>query len=174
MSEQNAAYVIEEPVSSTVNEPYLTEDKLLPHTEAERLLQLQKKRVNDDQITYPDAGDSLEVLLISLDETEQFKLTIQPGKIDIYKTSDQLREKTTNIILARLDLGNVAHRNPDDELIIGPHIHFYKEGHADRFARPIDPDVFTDPDDPWKTLQEFMAFCNIIKKPIIVKGADQW
>ena len=174
MSEQNAAYVIEEPISSTVNEPYLTWDNIIPQTEAERLLQLQKQRVNDDQNTYPDAGNFLEVLLTSLDEKEQFKLTIQPGKFNFYKTSDQLREKTTNIILARLDLGNVVHRNPDDELIIGPHIHIYKEGYADKFARPINTDIFTDPTDPWTTLQEFMTYCNITIKPTIIRGADQW
>ena len=174
MSEQNAAYVIEEPVSSTVNEPYLNEDNIIPQTEAERLLALHKQRVTDDQITYPDAGGFLEVPLISLDETEQFKLTIQPGKINFSKTSDQIREKTTNLILARLDIGGPPHRNPGDEIIDGPHIHFYREGHADKFAKPIDPDIFTDPTDPWTTLQEFMTFCNIIKKPIIVRGADQW
>jgi len=174
MSEQNAAYVIEEPVSSTVNEPYLNEDNIIPQTEAERLLQLQKQRVTDDQITYPDAGDFLEVPLISLDETEQFKLTIQPGKFDFYKTSDQIREKSTNLILARLDIGSHPHKNPDNEIIDGPHIHFYREGYADKFAKPIDPDIFTDPTNPWTTLQEFMTFCNIIKKPIIVRGADQW
>lgn len=174
MQEQNAAYAIEEPVSSTVNEPYLTEDNIIPQTEAERLLAMLKQRVTDDHFNYPDAGGLLEVPIISQDKTEQFKLTIQPGKIDICKTSDQLREKTTNIILARLDLGNVAHKNPDDTLIMGPHIHIYTEGYADKFARPIDPNIFTDPTNPWTTLQEFMTYCNIIKKPNIDRGVEQW
>jgi len=77
-------------------------------------------------------------------------------------------------VLLRLDLGNKPHTNPDGEKINGPHLHRYREGYGDKFAIPLPLDLFTSPDDPYVTVQEFMKYCHIIRKPIISRRIDQW
>lgn len=138
----------------------------LSQKEADGLISIKKKRVDDKKYTYPSPSESLEVPLQSTDKRDQFKLTIQPGKISLSKVTDQMREKNTNTILVRVDIGNVKPTNPDEKVIEGNHIHLYKEGYEDKFAKPL-PSSFTNPDDPYVTLAEFMKFCNITKVPII-------
>ena len=73
-------------------------------------------------------------------------------------------------ILARLDFGGATHRNPDGEEIGSPHLHLYREGFGDKWAFPVPSDSFADLEDPWRTLEDFMQFCNIIEPPVIRRG----
>ncbi len=70
----------------------------------------------------------------------------------------------------RLDFGGAPHRNPDGEEVGSPHLHLYREGYGDKWACPVPPDHFSNLDDLWLTLQEFMRFCNIAEPPFIKRG----
>lgn len=72
------------------------------------------------------------------------------------------------MILARLDIGGPPHRNPDGEEIACPHLHVYREGYGDKWAFPL-PDSFSNHEDAWKTLFEFMDFCNVSTRPTILQ-----
>jgi hypothetical protein len=39
------------------------------------------------------------------------------------------------------------------------------EGYADKWAYRVPADRFRDLGDQWQTLQDFMSFCNVTKKP---------
>lgn len=175
MQQEDTHYQLDSDPISSLNDPEPPYDLTLTQNNADTLLSLPKQRTTDQPYTYPDAGGRLEVPIIAVDRSEQFYLTITPGKYNFYKVSDQLRVKSTNIPLARLDLGeSCVHINPDGERITGPHLHTYREGYGLRFAQPLKNTQFTSPGDPWKTLDEFMTFCTILKKPEIQRGADQW
>lgn len=146
---------------------------ILSQSEADRLISIEKECLGDKKYTYPSPSESLEISLQSTDKREQFKLTIRPGKISISKVTNQLREKNTNTVLVRVDIGNVKHTNPDDTVIEGNHIHLYKEGYEDTFAYPL-PSQFTNPQNPYVTLDEFMKYCQVTKVPVIIRGIDQW
>jgi len=142
--------------------------------EVKRLISLEKIPTSNQQITYPSAGETIDIQLTSMDKIEMFVLSVGVGRIDLLKTSNQLRIKTGNIPLVRIDTGNIQHKNPDGTIIAEPHIHIYKEGYGIRFAYPISDYLETNPNDPWQVLQDFMDYCKIIIKPCIIKGVDQW
>ncbi|MCS7189951.1 MAG: hypothetical protein NZ933_09205 [Bacteroidia bacterium] len=91
-------------------------------------------------------------------------------KIDIYfgwgeKMTFQLRVE--NVILVRLDIGYKPHRNPDFEKLSVPHLHLYREGYESRWAYPLPAYFFPCLHDPEQTLEAFLQFCSVTKKPII-------
>jgi hypothetical protein len=143
-------------------------ESFISQTEADTLLAMPKIRINDDSHEYPGSGAQLCIPLISRDQRENFDL-------DIWRSGNvQLKGRYQNksryiIILARLDFGGQPHRNPDDTEVASPHLHLYREGFSDRWAFEL-PVCFTDPADLWKTLHEFMKFCNIVEPPIIARG----
>ena len=67
-------------------------------------------------------------------------------------------------------MGARRHRNPDGEEIGSPHRHVYREGFGDKWAYSPPTDRFADLDDPWRTLEDFMQFCNIVEPPVIRRG----
>ncbi|HJJ47150.1 MAG TPA: hypothetical protein O0X32_02730 [Methanocorpusculum sp.] len=105
---------------------------------------------------------------------ENIKLTIRPGKISFSKITDQLREKNSNLILVRVDIGNsIGHTNPDGTVISGNHIHIYQEGYEDKISQEL-PKDFVDPKDPYQTLKDFMKYCSITKTPTFDTGVNQY
>jgi len=143
--------------------------KNIPQAEADRLLAMRKMPVDNRQYRYPLAGRRLNVPLKSPDKKEDFMLDITRSKIVIAKGSLQNRARQT-ILLARLDFGGQPHRNPDDEEIPSPHLHLYREGYGDKWAYPINVKEFPNVDDRWKTLDDFMRYCNIVNPPVIQIG----
>jgi hypothetical protein len=91
------------------------------------------------------------------------------SQIKLTKVTYQNRARGV-VVLARLDLGGAAHRNPDDEEIECPHIHLYREGYGDKWAFPLHPDKFSDTTDTWTLFQEFMVFVNISVAPNVRRG----
>jgi len=140
----------------------------LTQIEANRLLELEKRYEGDKMFDYPDLGGHLRLPLISTDESEAFWIDITRSYIELIKNSFQNRARKV-VILARVDIGGAPHRNPDGEEIQSPHIHLYREGYQDKWAYSL-PDSFSDATNAWQTLQDFMNFCNIIKKPEIERG----
>lgn len=74
------------------------------------------------------------------------------------------------MILARLDFGGRPHRNPDHTRVASPHLHLYREGYADKWAFPVPVGRFANVADAWRTLEDFMQFCNVVEPPIIRRG----
>jgi hypothetical protein len=130
-------------------------------------LKLEKHYRDNKQLTFPAFGGKLIFLLNSDDDREEFIMSIERSKIKLTKNIFQTRTRKT-IVLARLDIDGPPHRNPDGEEIQCPHLHLYREGFEDKWAEPL-PDFFKNPDDAWKTLNDFMDFCAVITKPIIYR-----
>jgi hypothetical protein len=144
-------------------------DLNLTQAEADALIAMEKHRINDDPSDFPAGGRSLSLPLQSPDKREQFLLDLSRGRIDLLKVKMQNRGRQV-IVLVRLDLGGAPHRNPDDEEILAPHLHLYREGYGDKWAIAVPADRFTAGVDLWTTLQEFMRFCNITSPPDIARG----
>ena len=141
----------------------------LTQAEADALLKLEKHRVDDTPYNYPRAGE-ISIKLASIDKRESFFLDIRRSQMNLAKGTYQNRGRVT-AILARLDFGGSPHRNPDGEEIGSPHLHIYREGYGDKWAYPVTDDQFSNVDDPWVALNDFMKFCNIVTPPLIQRGS---
>ena len=141
----------------------------LTQSEADALLAMEKLRVCDDVINLPGPGKKMTVKFQSINKREEFLLDLNRGRIELRKATFQNRARKI-VILVRLDLHGAPHRNPNDEEIPTPHIHLYREGFGDKWAYPVPLDKFTDLDDLYNTLVEFMSYCNITEPPQIQRG----
>ena len=141
----------------------------LTQTEADALIAMEKHRVNEERWDYPVLGGSISVPLISADRRENFILDVSRGKINLAKGTYQNRGRQV-VVIVRLDFGGQPHRNPDGEELQSPHLHVYREGYGDKWAVPVPINTFPDITDTWKTLEDFMRFCNIATPPLIERG----
>jgi len=141
----------------------------LTQAEADALITMEKHRVNDDRSDFPMEGQSLVLPLQSANRREQFLLDLSRGRIDLLKVKMQNRGRQV-VVLVRLDLGGAPHRNPDGEEIPVPHLHVYREGFGDKWAVALPSDRFTATSDVWKTLEEFLRYCNVTRPPHVERG----
>lgn len=141
----------------------------LNQRDADALIALEKIRATDDSVDYPGLGGRVSVPLTSLNRREEFTLDVSRGRIDLVKGTYQTRARHV-IILVRLDFGGPPHRNPDGEEVACPHLHVYREGYGDKWAVAVPKDKFSDFSNLWTILEEFMAFCNVVRPPNFVKG----
>jgi len=141
----------------------------LTQVEADELISMPKFCMNDEECDYPGTGGSLCLSLASEDKRENFLLDISRGRIDLLKGKYQNRARQI-VILVRLDFGGSPHRNPDGTEIPCPHLHLYREGYGDKWAMPAPSENFPDMTDLWRTLEDFMNYCNIKKPPKIRRG----
>lgn len=137
--------------------------------EADRLIELPKRAESLAPVNLPDFGGKVAVPLVSLDARDTFILDISRGRIDLRKGTNQLRTQQV-IVLVRLDYNGSPHRNPDDVEISSPHIHIYREAWSDKWAYPLPAGIFTNLDDHWTTLQEFLTYCAIVTPPNFRRG----
>lgn len=138
--------------------------------EGDALIEMEKMRADEMEWDFPSSGGSLQIPLVSLDKRENFILDVtKRGRIDLTKGSYQNRAKQV-VILVRLDFDGRPHRNPDGSEIGSPHLHLYREGFGDKWAAPVPANHFSDTQDIWLTLVEFMKYCNISEPPNIRKG----
>ena len=141
----------------------------LTQAEADALIAMEKRRVTDDRTNFPMGGESVVLPLQSADGREQFLLDLSRGRINLQKVKMQTRGRQV-VVLVRLDLGGAPHRNPDGEEIPVPHLHIYREGYGDRWARPVPTDQFGSLADVWTTFEDFLRFCNVTQPPYIDRG----
>lgn len=141
----------------------------LSQSEADALIAMKKRRADDGEYDYPMAGKRLTIPLVSTDRWESFLLDLRRSRIDLAKGTYQNRARQV-VVLVRLDFGGPPHRNPDGQKVGTPHLHVYREGFGDRWAYPAPSDRFHDLDDPWRTLKDFMRFCNVVEPPVIQRG----
>ena len=99
----------------------------LPQSEADALIAMEKHRVDDQIWDYPLQGESVRIPLISNNGRENFHLDISRSNINLTRGKFQNRSRQI-IVLIRLDFGGPPHRNPNDEEVVSPHIHIYREG----------------------------------------------
>lgn len=140
----------------------------LTQVEADALIALAKRRVDDQQCDYPNAGGAITIPLVSTDGREPFFLDLSRSRIDLAKGTYQNRGRLV-VVLVRLDFGGRPHRNPDGIHIASPHLHLYRAGYGDKWAFPVPSQDFADLTDAWRTLEDFMQFCNIVA-PVIQRG----
>lgn len=141
----------------------------LTQAEADALLRMEKRCIDNQQHAFPQMGESLHMLLMSPDMRENFMLDVTRGSIAVSKISYQNRARQI-IVLARLDVGGSPHRNPDDSEMPCPHLHLYREGFGDKWAVPVPAEHFSQLQDRWQTFEDFMRFVNITIQPYIERG----
>ena len=144
-------------------------DTSITQAEADALFAMDKSRVDTEEWDYPYGGGRISVPLVSIDRTERFGLDVSRSRIDLTKGTYQNRGRQV-VVLARLDFGSKPHRNPDQAHVGSPHLHLFREGYGDRWAFPVPGKIFSDLSDAWRTLDDFMGYCNIIVPPIIQRG----
>lgn len=142
-------------------------DGALSQTDADALLHMDKVRINDDKIVFPDLGGRIEIPLASSDHREAFSLDLNRKRISL-KTGYQNRGRQT-VILARLDFA-APHRNPDGTEVGIPHLHLYREGFGDKWAFPLPEGMLVAPEDARQVLRDFMTYCRIVNAPNIEFG----
>ena len=133
------------------------------------MIKMEKHCVNDKPWDYPGLGGRMSIPLTSDNKRESFLLDVSRGRIDLMKGTYQNRARQT-VVLVRLDFGGPPHRNPDGEEIGSPHLHLYREGYGTKWAALLPKDKFPASGDLWRTLEDFMRYCNITKAPNIVRG----
>lgn len=140
----------------------------LSQQEADILLAMPKECLEKGHFDFPYiGGGKLVIPLFSENKREEFKLDITASRIALKQTYQN--RSRINIILARVDLNGPPHRNPDGIEFPCPHLHIFQENYGDKWAYPLPPE-FTDIDDVFTVLLDFMRFCNITKPPNINKG----
>jgi len=139
---------------------------ILTQSEADNLIALPKVRVSNETWNYPGLGGAISIPLSSRDKREQFHLDISRGRIDLRKGRYQNRARQV-IVLVRLCFGGPPHRNPDGVEVPSPHFHIYREGYGDKWAMPAPLERFPHLENPMATLDDFMAYCNIVEPPFI-------
>jgi len=136
----------------------------ITQAEADGLLALEKRKVDDLTWDFPGVGAAIRVPLLSTDRREEFYLDVRRGRIDLAKATFQNRARQV-VILARLDLAGPPHRNPDGEEVPSPHLHVYREGFGDKWAFVPPSTDFQNLSDLWRTLNDFMRYCRITEPP---------
>lgn len=137
---------------------------MLTQLEADQYLQMAKHFIQPPAtITIPPGTDESHELA-SADDRERFLLDIWRGTLRLTKFKFQNRVRTS-IVLVRLDIDGAPHTNPDGQRLAGTHLHLFTEGYEDRWARAIDPKIFTSLNDPAATFQEFCSYCKIESPP---------
>lgn len=139
--------------------PELTQD------EADYLIKLEKCRSDNATYLCPTIGKRIHIPIESLDHEYQFLLDFTRSYTNAISFSLQDRFRG-NVILVRLDTYK-EHRNPDDTIIPGPHIHYYSEQYGDAFAEPLPAGTIFDPEDLMGVADMFMRLCNITNPPLL-------
>ena len=130
-----------------------------------------KKKIVEPSILIPATNEKTTLNVQSLDKSEMFQLDInRAGCIKISRCTMQERYGIITP-LVRLDLDETKkHQNPDQSIVVGPHLHVYKEGYGDRWAYALS-DLnccpFTNITDLMITFMEFCKFCNIEEIPVM-------
>lgn len=145
-------------------------DVVLRQAEADALLAVEKSAEPGSLAMFPSPGEKAEVALQSADGRESFVLDVSRARIKLTKIKFQNRARQV-VVLARVDLNGNPHRNPDGVEIPCPHLHVYREGYGDKWALPL-PETFTEPDNLWRTLEDFCRYCNITGPPPLERGLN--
>lgn len=147
-------------------------ESALSQNDADALIILDKKAVDDTRWSLPAGGAFTDIPLVSVDEREKFRLGVRHGNIELTKFTftNLVRE---NIMLVRLDLNGPGHTNPDGEKLPCPHLHIYRVDYGDKWACVPPVDILNNLGNVYDTLDSFMRFCHVIRFPIIERELFQ-
>ena len=87
-------------------------DIQITQAEADSLIAMEKHFVDNNEWTFPAAGQRIALALTSVDRRENFMLDVTRARIKLTKATFQNRARQA-IILMRLDVDGPPHRNPD-------------------------------------------------------------
>ncbi len=137
---------------------------MLTQAEADRFIGMAKHFVRPPAsiVIPPGVDDTYE--LAALEDRERFLLDLWRGTLRLTKLKFQNRVQVVDV-LVRLDVDGAPHTNPDGQKLSGTHLHLFREGYDDRWARPVDRKAFTLLSDPGTTFQDFCVFCKIESPP---------
>jgi|GEM_PF-2994916 len=118
--------------------------------EADEMLAKAKEAIRKGVLSWQSAVRQDEHVVAVGDATTQFVLSFTRNPFEM---KAHFRTKQTNIDLARVD-NQRQHINPDGERIVGPHLHWFKEGFEHlEWAESID---WYDAQQPLVTLYKFL------------------
>ncbi len=153
-------------------------DAIMPLSQAEAdvLLQMPKEFVDAAPLEFSNSQPSrYERELRSVDRRESFLFDFERGNRNRARLKYQTRGRKV-LILARLDLGGPAHRNPPNSphlpgvRLACPHFHRYIEGFEDKVAyNPADVPglVIRDLTNGVFCLEDFLRYCVVQAVPNI-------
>jgi hypothetical protein len=141
----------------------------IAQAEADALIAMEKRFVDESDWTFPAAGQRLALELSSTDKRENFVLDITRSQFKLTKATFQNRARQA-IVLMRLDLDGPPHRNPDGEEVPCPHLHTYREGFADKWAAIAPVERYANPADLFLTCEAFMQHCNVTEPSKMQRG----
>jgi Family of unknown function (DUF6978) len=132
---------------------------MLTQAEADFLISMAKTFADAAAISLPPGIDETRQL-ISADPKEQFLLDIWRGTLRLSKFRYQTRGRQV-IVLVRLCIDGTSHTNPDGTRLTGSHLHRYREGYDDKWAKPLATGQFANIQDVWRTFEDFCTYCNV-------------
>jgi len=132
---------------------------VLTQTEADTLLGIPKMFVDSSPLLLPVGADEHRDV-VSQDGRESFVFDASRGAFRITKVKFQTRARRI-FVLARLDLDGSPRTNPDGTVVQTPHLHLYQEGYEAKWAYPLNPTDFQDPDDLGQAYVDFCRFCQL-------------
>ena len=141
---------------------------MLTQSEADGLIAMAKSFVAPGSVSIPPGADDTHDL-IGEDADERFLLDVWRGTIRLSKLRLQTRGRKV-IVLVRIDIDGSPHSNPDGVKLPGTHLHLYREGYEDKWAFPVDPNLFGNLTDIHQAFEDFCAYCNIGNVPPFQAG----
>lgn len=132
--------------------------------EINTLIAMEKRIIHPSSIiTMPDPTKCRAFNLCSIDRTKNFIIDINRKTktyVAPYKYAYQKRY-TIDIILLRLDIGGRGHTNPDGTEVPEIHMHIWKVGYKDFWAKAV-PGIFPDVNNLPETMKTFLQYCNVV------------
>lgn len=123
---------------------------MLTQQEAEELLNKLKEATRKEVLSWGSPSRNDEVVIAIGEPDLQFILSLTRNPFEMKM---HFRTKSKNVHLARVDTQR-QHMNPDGRRIVGPHLHWYREGYANlEWAEPVD---WYDADKPMDTIFKFL------------------
>ena len=144
---------------------------MLTQQRADELMGMPKYCVDASPIAFPLPDQATQLQLKSSDNREEFLVDVnRKGRIKLSKCTYQERYEVVDILL-RLNVAGPPHVNPDGQDVPSPHLHVYREGFGDKWAKPA-PSDFSKLSDLAKTLEHFLTYCEVQKVPLIQRGVQ--
>jgi len=137
----------------------------LTNSEYNQLRTIEKEFKDNTQLIVGPSPIHWSRDILSKDRSEQFILDCYRGSFEVKKFTYNKRYRQS-IVIARLDsMGR--HTNPDDSVVVGPHVHLYTEGFGDKFAYPISSINLSDPFTIEEGLLSLLTYFNVTNIPSI-------
>lgn len=140
---------------------------IMTQEEAEELINILKE-LYTKCLKIPFPSQTLEYECKAVSEKSLFLINVYRSGRNNKKCTFQARTKGKNEVLMRLDVNPSPHRNPDNTMIYGSHLHIFKEGYGMTYAFPFD----VEDDNLTSNFIQFLNHFNVIHDTIEVVQED--